>query len=137
VRQEFGACPRKYYLRPVGVDAREHPRVEPSAIDKLLALPELRLDPFTSSTVAEFTINQVAASHIGDKIHSVGRHAPRRQGSASMSSRKIDKAAADVDDALEIVEELEDEPDADKLDELHDTLDAALDSIDKVKKKDE
>ncbi len=54
-----------------------------------------------------------------------------------MSSRKIDKAATDVDDALEIVEELEDEPDAEKLDELHDTLDQALDSIDKAKKKDE
>jgi DNA-binding transcriptional regulator GbsR (MarR family) len=55
-----------------------------------------------------------------------------------MSSRKIDKAATDVGDALEIVEELEDEPDAEKkLDELHDTLDDALDSIEKVKKKDE
>ena len=51
-----------------------------------------------------------------------------------MSSRKIDQAATDVDDALEIVEELEDEPDAEKLDELHDTLDDALDSIDQVKK---
>ena len=54
-----------------------------------------------------------------------------------MSSRKIDKAATDVDDALEIVEELEDEPDAEKLAELHDTLDDALDSIDKVKSEDE
>jgi hypothetical protein len=54
-----------------------------------------------------------------------------------MPSRKIDKAATDVDDALEIVEELEDEPDAEKLDELHDTLDDALDAIAKVKKKDE
>ena len=53
-----------------------------------------------------------------------------------MPSRKIDKAATDVDDALEIVEELEDEPDdVKKLDELHDTLDDALDSIEKVKKK--
>jgi hypothetical protein len=54
-----------------------------------------------------------------------------------MCSRKIDKAATDVDDAIEIVEELEDKPDPKKLDELHDTLDDALDSIEKVKKKDE
>jgi hypothetical protein len=66
----------------------------------------------------------------------MARATPPRE-SVSMSSRKIDKAATDVDDALEIVEELEDEPDAEKLDELHDTLDDALDSIDKVKKKDE
>jgi hypothetical protein len=89
-----------------------------------------------SRLFAKFTINRLAASHVGDKIDSVGRHTLPR-GSISMSSRKIDKAATDVDDALEIVEELEDEPDAEKLDELHDTLDAALDSIDKVKKKDE
>ena len=62
-----------------------------------------------------------------------------------MSSRKIDKVATNVDDALEIVEELQDqiveehqdEPDAERLDELHETLEDAQDTIDGVEQKDE
>ena len=54
-----------------------------------------------------------------------------------MSSRKIDKVATNVDDALEIVEELQDEPDTEKLDELHETLEDAQDTIDGVEEKNE
>ena len=54
-----------------------------------------------------------------------------------MSSRNIGKVATNVDDALEIVEELQDEPDAEKLDELHETLEEAQDMIDRVEETDE
>ena len=62
-----------------------------------------------------------------------------------MSSRKlrkrvIDIVATDIDDASIVVEELQNEPDVDtdeKLDELHDTLEHAADTIDKTEPKDE
>jgi hypothetical protein len=52
-----------------------------------------------------------------------------------MTSRKIDQVATDIDDAAITVAELQSEPDthtADKLDELHDTLEHASDTIDDV-----
>jgi hypothetical protein len=54
-----------------------------------------------------------------------------------MASPKVDKLATNVDDALEIVEELKDDPDDDeKLDELRLTLVDAQDTIDGVEKDD-
>jgi hypothetical protein len=55
-----------------------------------------------------------------------------------MTSRKIQEVAADIDDAFTVVEELQAEPDVDtrdKLDELHDTLERASDTIDDVNNK--
>ena len=52
-----------------------------------------------------------------------------------MSSRKLDELASDVDDAAEVVEELEAEPDVDaseKLSELKKTLEDAADTLDEL-----
>ena len=52
-----------------------------------------------------------------------------------MTIRKIEEAAADIDDAVETVEELQGAPDVDtteKLDELHDALEQASDALDEV-----
>jgi hypothetical protein len=56
-----------------------------------------------------------------------------------MTIRKIEEAAADIDDAVETVEELQGAPDVDtteKLDELHDALEQASDALDEVADKD-
>ena len=56
-----------------------------------------------------------------------------------MTIRKIEEAAADIDDAVETVEELPGAPDVDtteKLDELHDALEQASDALDEVADKD-
>jgi|RhiMethySRZTD1v2_1073278.scaffolds.fasta_scaffold66153_5 hypothetical protein len=52
-----------------------------------------------------------------------------------MTNRKIEEAAADIDDAVATVEELQGAPDVDtteKLDELHDALEQASDALDEV-----
>ena len=52
-----------------------------------------------------------------------------------MSSRKLDELASDVDDAADVVEELQAEPDVDaseKLDELKQTLEEASDMLDEL-----
>ena len=52
-----------------------------------------------------------------------------------MSSRKLEELATDVDDAAEVVEELQAEPDVDaseKLDELKRTLEEASDTLDEL-----
>jgi hypothetical protein len=52
-----------------------------------------------------------------------------------MSSRKLDELATDVDDAAEVVEELQAEPEGDvseKLSELKETLDDASDALDEL-----
>lgn len=52
-----------------------------------------------------------------------------------MSSRKLDELATDVDDAVEVVEELQAEPEVDvseKLSELKETLDDASDALDEL-----
>jgi hypothetical protein len=52
-----------------------------------------------------------------------------------MSSRKLDELASDVDDAAEVVEELQAEPGVDaseKLDELKETLEEASDTLDEL-----
>jgi hypothetical protein len=57
-----------------------------------------------------------------------------------MSSRKLDEVSADLDDASIVVEELQDDPEADapeKLEELHKTLEGASDTIDEIQDKDE
>ena len=54
-----------------------------------------------------------------------------------MNPRKIDKVATDIDDASTVVEELQVDPGADtknKLDELHDTLEHASDTIDDIER---
>ena len=56
-----------------------------------------------------------------------------------MSSKKLDKLATDIDDAKTVVEELQDDADADreeKLDELAKTLEHASDEVDRPDKKD-
>jgi hypothetical protein len=56
-----------------------------------------------------------------------------------MTIRKIEEAAADIDDAFATVEELQEAPDVDtteKLDELHDTLEQASDALDEVADRD-
>jgi hypothetical protein len=57
-----------------------------------------------------------------------------------MTSREIQELASDIDDAATVVEELQDDHDADegeKLDELHKTLEHAVDTIDEIVDKDE
>lgn len=58
-----------------------------------------------------------------------------------MSSRKLDELASDVDDASTIAEEVQAEPDADdreeKMDELHNTLEHATDTLNALEDKDE
>jgi hypothetical protein len=57
-----------------------------------------------------------------------------------MADPKFDELAADIDDASEAVEELQDDHDADadeKLDDLHKTLEHASDMIDEIGDKDE
>lgn len=57
-----------------------------------------------------------------------------------MSSRKLDELAGDIDDASLTVEELQHAPAGDaheKLDELHETLEAASDTIDDLVDEDE
>jgi hypothetical protein len=52
-----------------------------------------------------------------------------------MTIRKIEEAAADIDEAVATVEELQEAPDVDtteKLDELHNTLEQASDALDEV-----
>ena len=52
-----------------------------------------------------------------------------------MSSRKLEELATDVDDAAEVVEELQAEPEVDaseKLDELRRTLEEASDTLDEL-----
>lgn len=52
-----------------------------------------------------------------------------------MTSRQIDEVASDIDDASTVVEELQVDPDADtnnKLDEIHDRLEHAADTLDDV-----
>jgi hypothetical protein len=56
-----------------------------------------------------------------------------------MTSRKFDDLASDIDDASTVVEELQDDPDANKgerLDELHKTLEHASDMVDEIGDKD-
>ena len=58
----------------------------------------------------------------------------------SMSSRKLDELASDVDDAAEVVEELQVEPDVDaseKLSELKETLEDASDRLDELHDEDD
>jgi hypothetical protein len=53
----------------------------------------------------------------------------------TMTSRKLDEIASDIDDASTVVEELQVDPDADpgeKLDELQDILEHASDAIDEI-----
>ena len=57
-----------------------------------------------------------------------------------MTSREFDELASDIDDASPVVEELQDDHDADedeKLDELHKTLEHASDMVDEIGDKDE
>ena len=57
-----------------------------------------------------------------------------------MTSREFDKLASDIDDASTVVEEIQDDHNADegeKLDELHNTLEHASDMIDEISDKDE
>ena len=57
-----------------------------------------------------------------------------------MSSRKLDEIATDVDDASTIAEELQGDPGVEteeKLDELHETLEHASDTIDELESEDE
>jgi hypothetical protein len=57
-----------------------------------------------------------------------------------MSSRKLDELASDVDDAAEVVEELQDEPEVDaseKLGELKKTLEDASDMLDELHDEDD
>ena len=52
-----------------------------------------------------------------------------------MSSRKLDELASDVDDAAEVVEELQAEPEVDaseRLGELKKTLEDASDTLDEL-----
>jgi uncharacterized protein YukE len=54
-----------------------------------------------------------------------------------MTSRKINEAATDIDDASETVDELRAQPNldvdtTDKLDELHETLEHAADTLDEA-----
>ena len=56
-----------------------------------------------------------------------------------MTMRKIDEAAAEIDDAFDTVEELQEAPDVDttdKLDEIHDTLEHVSDELDEIADKD-
>ena len=58
-----------------------------------------------------------------------------RQRASSLSSRKLDELATDVDDAAMVVEELQAEPDVDaseKLRELKKTLEDASDAVDEL-----
>ena len=60
------------------------------------------------------------------------RRYPQR---TSMSSRKLDELASDVDDAADVVEELQAEPDVDaseRLDELMKALEEASDTLDEL-----
>jgi hypothetical protein len=57
-----------------------------------------------------------------------------------MTSREFDELASDIDDASTVVEELQDDRDADageKLDELHKTLEHASDMVDEIADKEE
>ena len=57
-----------------------------------------------------------------------------------MSSRKLEELATDVDDAAEVVEELQAEPEVDtseKLDELKKTLEEASDTLDELHDEDD
>jgi hypothetical protein len=57
-----------------------------------------------------------------------------------MTSREFDELASDIDDASTVVEELQDDHDANagkKLEELHDTLEHASDMIDWIAHKDD
>lgn len=57
-----------------------------------------------------------------------------------MTSRKFDDLASDIDDASTVVEELQNDHDADKsekLDELHETLEHASDMVDEIGDNDE
>jgi hypothetical protein len=57
-----------------------------------------------------------------------------------MISREIEELASDIDAAATVVEELQDDHDADeveKLDELHTTLEHAADTIDEIVDQDE
>jgi D-mannonate dehydratase len=57
-----------------------------------------------------------------------------------MSSRKLDEIATDVDDASTIAEELQGDPGVEtdeKLDELHEALEHASDTIDELESEDE
>jgi hypothetical protein len=57
-----------------------------------------------------------------------------------MTPREFDELASDIDDASTVVEELQDDHEADedeKLDELHKTLEHAADVIDEIDNKDE
>jgi len=57
-----------------------------------------------------------------------------------MPQRKLDELASDVDDASEVVEELQAEPGVDtseKLDELRKTLEDASDAVDELHDEDE
>ena len=52
-----------------------------------------------------------------------------------MSTRKLEELATDVDDAAEVVEELQAEPEVDaaeRLDELRKTLEEASDTLDEL-----
>jgi hypothetical protein len=56
------------------------------------------------------------------------------------SSRKLDEVSTDLDDASDVVEELQDDQQTDvpgKLDELHKTLEDASDRMDEIQNKDE
>lgn len=67
------------------------------------------------------------------KIYGLDGTLQAATGRFQMASRKVDKLATNVDDALEIVDELKYDPDdSDKLDELHETLVDAQDTIDGV-----
>lgn len=55
-----------------------------------------------------------------------------------MTSRTLDELASSIDDASLVVEELQDDPVNDpheKLEELHDTLEHASDTIDEIDNK--
>jgi hypothetical protein len=55
-----------------------------------------------------------------------------------MTSRTFDALASNIDDASMVVEELQDDPTTDpqeKLEELHDTLEQASDTIDEIDNK--
>ena len=57
-----------------------------------------------------------------------------------MSSRKLEELASDVDDAAEVVEELQAEPEVDaseRLDELKKTLEDASDTLDELHDEDD
>jgi hypothetical protein len=55
-----------------------------------------------------------------------------------MTSRTLDALASNIDDASMVVEELQDDPATnpqEKLEELHDTLEQASDTIDEIDNK--